>query len=152
MTARSALKIGMIDGVSTTIKASGKKPKSYDKGKNAMNREELKTQHAALYAECLKIGAQQEQERVSAFIELGQASGANDLAMQCIKDGTEHSATVTAKFSAEHMKAQAVKAMIEDNPVADAKPKAAEEKTEAQKLDEAIAQKFDESNDEVRFF
>ena len=88
-----------------------------------MNIAELKAKHPDLYAEVLALGEDKgkasEQQRVSAFVELGEASGATDLMMACIKDGSEHSATVTARFSAAQMKNMTLQAMANDNPDVD---------------------------------
>lgn len=122
MTARNALKYGMIDNIksnSTTNQGVPDSTITANKEDQLMNLAELKAKHPELYAEALGLGEAKgkasEQERVSAFAELGEASGATELAMQCIADGTEHSATINAKFMAAQMKANTLSAMSADN-------------------------------------
>lgn len=123
MTARNALKYGMIDNIKSVLNNNQGVPDSTVTASNEdplMNIAELKAKHPDLYAEVLAqgetSGKQSEKERVSAFVELGEATGATDLMMACIKDGTEHSATVTARFSAAQMKNMQLAAMAQDNP------------------------------------
>lgn len=121
--ARNALKSGMIDSIGTinsNVQGDPDNSTTATIEENiTMNAAELKAQHpetyAAIFADGEKSGKTNEQERVSAFAELGEASGAADLAMAMIKDGTEHSATVNAKFMAAQMKGQTLKAMSDDN-------------------------------------
>lgn len=123
MTARNALKYGMIDSIKSVLNNNQGVPDSTVTASNEeplMNIAELKAKHPDLYAEVLAqgetSGKQSEKERVAAFVELGAASGATDLMMACIKDGTEHSATVTARFSAAQMTNMQLAAMSQDNP------------------------------------
>lgn len=158
-TARNALKSGMIDSIAsqsgtalagsqTNLTAQGEtEHQSTANSEEIMNKAELQAKHPELYAEIknegIQAGKTQEQERVSAFAELGEAAGANELAMACIKDGTEHSASINAKFMAAQMKNQSLSALAADNVDTDnIKPEAPEAKTDDEKLDEATIAAF----------
>ncbi|AUR98013.1 TMhelix containing protein [Vibrio phage 1.246.O._10N.261.54.E10] len=158
-TARNALKSGMIDaiasqsgsalgGTATNLTAQGEtEHQPTANSEEIMNKAELQAKHPELYAEIknegIQAGKTQEQERVSAFAELGEASGANELAMACIKDGTEHSASINAKFVAAQMKNNSLSALAADNVDTDnIVPKAPEAKTEEELLDEETIKAF----------
>ena len=158
-TARNALKSGMIDaiasqsgsalgGTATNLTAQGEtEHQPTANSEEIMNKAELQAKHPELYAEIknegIQAGKTQEQERVSAFAELGEASGAGELAMACIKDGTEHSASINAKFMAAQMKNNSLSALAADNVDTDGvKPKAPEAKTEEELLDEQTIAAF----------
>lgn len=122
--ARNALKSGMIDSIGATNSNVQGDPDNLTTAtieeNITMNAAELKAQHpetyAAIFADGEKSGKTNEQERVSAFAAIGKASGAMDLAMACIEDGTEPSATVTMKFEAKRMEMATLNAMAADNP------------------------------------
>ena len=125
MTARNALKYGMIDNIKSNLHSQGE-PDSLitaNNEDNLMDIAELQAKHPELYAQAVAIGEDKgkknEQERVSAFAAIGKASGAMDLAMACIEDGTEPSATISMKFEAERMKNASLTAMANDNPDVD---------------------------------
>ncbi|AUR89507.1 TMhelix containing protein [Vibrio phage 1.124.O._10N.286.49.B1] len=158
-TARNALKSGMIDaiasqsgtasaGTQTNLTAQGEAEHNLTaNSEEVMNKAELQAKHPELYAEIknegIQAGKTQEQERVSAFAELGEASGANELAMACIKDGTEHSASINAKFMAAQMKNNSLSALAADNVDTDnIVPKAPAAKTEEELLDEQTIAAF----------
>lgn len=159
MSARNALKSGMIDaiasqsgtalaGTQTNLTAQGEtEHQPTANSEEIMNKAELQAKHPELYAEIknegIQAGKTQEQERVSAFAELGEASGAGELAMACIKDGTEHSASINAKFMAAQMKNNSLSALAADNVDTDnIVPKAPEAKSEEEQLDEATIAAF----------
>ncbi|AUR87347.1 major capsid protein [Vibrio phage 1.100.O._10N.261.45.C3] len=158
-TARNALKSGMIDaiasqsgsasaGTQTNLTAQGETEHQLTaNSEEVMNKAELQAKHPELYAEIknegIQAGKTQEQERVSAFAELGEASGAGELAMACIKDGTEHSASINAKFMAAQMKNNSLSALAADNVDTDnIVPKAPAAKTEEELLDEQTIAAF----------
>lgn len=158
-TARNALKSGMIDsiasqsgtalaGTQTNLNAQGEtEHQPTANSEEIMNKAELQAKHPELYAEIknegIQAGKTQEQERVSAFAEIGEASGAMELAMACIKDGSEPSNALTMKFSAAAMKNQSLSALAADNVDTDnIKPEAPEAKTDDEKLDEATIAAF----------
>ena len=158
-TARNALKSGMIDaiasqsgsasaGTQTNLTAQGETEHQLTaNSEEVMNKAELQAKHPELYAEIknegIQAGKTQEQDRVSAFAELGEASGAGELAMACIKDGTEHSASINAKFMAAQMKNNSLSALAADNVDTDnIAPKAPAAKTEDELLDEQTIAAF----------
>lgn len=158
-TARNALKSGMIDaiasqsgsasaGTQTNLTAQGETEHNLTaNSEEVMNKAELQAKHPELYAEIknegIQAGKTQEQERVSAFAELGEASGAGELAMACIKDGTEHSASINAKFMAAQMKNNSLSALAADNVDTDnIVPKAPAAKSEDELLDEETIKAF----------
>ena len=103
--ARMGLKNGMIDSIS-----QNSTPQSTDNPPPTgatMDLKTLEAEHPAVYAAAVATGVEQgvsqERERVTAHLELGASSGANDIAIAAIKDGTEHSATMNAKYTAAHM-------------------------------------------------
>ena len=77
-----------------------------------MDLTKLKAEHPALYAQAVAIGVdsgvKKERERVDAHITMGEASGDMKLAMSCITEGTEHSASINAKYMASQMKKNAI--------------------------------------------
>ena len=160
-TARNALKYGMIDSIASKItsnelESSLSQTALADAGRNKkpaesegiMNKEELQAKHPEIYAEIkaegFKEGKTKEQERVSAFAEIGEASGAMELAMACIKDGTEHSAAVNTKFIAAQMKKQSLANLCEDNiDTSNVNPNApVNAKSEQEKLDDETIAAF----------
>jgi len=50
---------------------------------------ELKTKHAAVYEEAVKVGVAAERDRVSAHLQMGETFGAMDIASDAIKTGAE---------------------------------------------------------------
>lgn len=159
MSAQRALDCGMIDSIAsqsgtatgatmTNLTAQGEtEQKPTANSEDIMDKAELQAKHPELYAslksEFTAAGKKEEQERVSAFAELGEASGANDLAMAFIKDGTEHSAAVNAKFMAAQMKNNALGAMGADNiDTGDVDQEAPAAKTDDEVLDEETIKAF----------
>jgi ClpP class serine protease len=162
MSAQNALKAGIIDAIAsssgidtmsdtqTDLTAQGKtEHQQTAHSEEIMNKAELQAKHPELYAslkaEFSAEGKQQEQERVSAFAELGEAAGAMDLAMACIKDGTQHSASINAKFMAAQMKNQTLANLAEDSvDTKDVNPNAPiAGKSEEEQLDEATIAAFE---------
>ncbi len=163
MSAQRALDCGMIDAIAsqsmsadtvtgvtaqTNLTAQGETEQNLTaSSEEIMNKAELQAKHPELYAEIknegIQAGKTQEQERVSAFAELGEASGANELAMACIKDGTEHSASINAKFLAAQMKNNSLSALAADNVDTDGiVPAAPAAKSEEELLDEQTIAAF----------
>lgn len=74
------------------------------KGDEIMKISELQAQHPELYAQVVGLGVNQERERVTAHLTMGEASGDMELAVASINDGSDMSATLNAKYMAAHMK------------------------------------------------
>ena len=159
MSAQRALECGMIDSIASqgaisSIGATTKLSAQADpehlptaNSEEVMNKAELQAKHPELYAEIknegIQAGKTEEQERVSAFAEIGEASGAMDLAMACIKDGTEHSAAVNTKFMAAQMKNQTLNALAGDNvDTSNITREAPDAKSEEEQLDEETIAAF----------
>ncbi len=100
--ADEALKRGMIDAVAgpaLKVVESAKTSASLTEYEN-MDIKTLKEQHAGVYAEVLKEGAEQERDRVSAHITMGEASGDMKTALEAITSGSAMTATLQAKYMA----------------------------------------------------
>ena len=167
MSAQRALDCGMIDAIASqngtvggqsagisaenkpNLTAQDSEQKLTAKSGDIMNKAELQAKHPELYAEIkaegvtagkaegIEAGKKAEQERVSVFAEMGEAYGAQELAMACIKDGTDHSATVTAKFGAAQAKNMKLDAMASDNVDAEGVKTPEAPKAEANSVDAA---------------
>ena len=68
-----------------------------------MDLNKLKAEHPDLYAQAVSVGVTQERERASAHINMGKAAGDIDLAIACIEDGSELTASVNSKYLASQM-------------------------------------------------
>ena len=77
-----------------------------------MDLNQLKAEHPALVAQIeakgVESGVKQERERVDAHLTMGKSSGDMDLAMSCINEGTELTASVNAKYFAAGMNKQSI--------------------------------------------
>lgn len=80
-----------------------------------MTKEELKAKHPELYAELVNIGVMAERDRVTAHLTMGEASGDNKTAVEAIKDGSEMTATLQAKYMAAGMNRADINARGEDD-------------------------------------
>ena len=78
-----------------------------------MDLNQLKAEHPALVAQIeaqgVEKGVKNERERVDAHLTMGKSSGDMDLAMSCISEGTELTASVNAKYFAAGMNSQSIK-------------------------------------------
>ena len=135
MSARNALKSGMIDaiasqsgsasaGTQTNLTAQGETEHQLTaNSEEIMNKAELQAKHPELYAEIKNEGIQAgkvegkkaEQTRVSALAEAGEAFGAQELAMACIQDGSEIDAALNLRFASAQAKNMKLNAMASDN-------------------------------------
>jgi ClpP class serine protease len=95
--AKEALSLGMIDSIGI------QKTKTKKKG-TAMTLEELKASEPTLFAQIVALGVNQERDRVTTHMELGEAAGAVDVAVAMIKSGAEHTGTTNAKYMAAGLK------------------------------------------------
>jgi ATP-dependent protease ClpP protease subunit len=78
--------------------------KQSNKEKKNMNLSQLRAEHPELFAEAVAVGVNQERERVTAHLTMGEASGDMALAVTSINNGAEMSAAINAKYMAAHMK------------------------------------------------
>lgn len=111
--AQQALDSGMIDGIegSQLNAATGGGDgnlKASNEGKTIMDLNELKANHPDIYDAAVQVGTIAERDRVSQHLILADSSGAMDLALAAIKDGSE----LTATLQTQHMAAMMNKASI----------------------------------------
>lgn len=64
------------------------------------NLQDLQAQHPDLYQAAVKIGAEQERDRVNAHLINGQSCDAMDIALAAIEDGSPMTQTLQAKYNA----------------------------------------------------
>ena len=98
-----------------------------------MTKEELQAQHPATFAAVLAMGTDQERDRVSAHLMMGEASGDMATASKAIAEGSEMTALLHATYAAAGMKNTELAARAganpdELNPPADPKGPSAEDK------------------------
>lgn len=127
--ANEALKRGMIDSVadgsskpvknakSTTARSGGDTMEA-----KKMDLEELKAKHPAIYAAAKADGATEatakERDRVSAHLEMGQASGDMKTALAAVEDGADMTQKHQAKYMAAGMNRQDIAGRQEDDEAA----------------------------------
>jgi ClpP class serine protease len=98
MLAGAARDAGLIDSIGTETTAA--KPGGKEK---AMNLEEFKAQHPDLYKAVFEAGVNDERDRVTAHVEMGQASGDVDYALEAIKTGADLTRSAQAHYMAAGM-------------------------------------------------
>jgi ClpP class serine protease len=124
--ASEALERGMIDAVEgppLVVVASANQPTTAASGKpteaSQMDLKKLKAEHGDLYAavvaEGVAIGVGQNQDRVSAHLTLGTASGDMETAIAAINDGTEMTATMQSTYMAAGMRRAEIAARESDD-------------------------------------
>ena len=102
LTARNALKNGMVDGYVSIQKSEEK----------SMDLQTLKAEHPALFAEIVNG----ERDRVKAHIDLGKSSGDLELALKNIVEGAGFDGPVQAAYLAANMRRGAVEARVKEDP------------------------------------
>lgn len=105
-----------------------------NKGDKKMNLEELKAQHPDLFAQAVKIGAEQEKSRVNAL--MNHLDNAKDIVVKAVTDGKSiQDDEVQSAILKARVNAQDIKAMEGDNPpeINPAEPPHAPETPEADK-------------------
>ena len=127
--ANEALKRGMIDSVAD----GSSKPVGHTKSTTArsdgdtmeakqMDLEELKAKHPAIYAAAKADGATEatakERDRVSAHLEMGQASGDMKTALAAVDDGSDMTQKLQAKYMAAGMNRKDIEARQKDDEAA----------------------------------
>jgi ClpP class serine protease len=120
LVANDALKRGMIDSIAdpklkvikntnSTTAQGGNKNEA-----NAMDLKTLQAQHPDVYEAAVKLGADQERDRVTAHLTMGEASGDMVTASEAIKDGSGMTATLQAKYMTAGMNRSDIQARQED--------------------------------------
>ncbi len=107
--AEAALKRGMIDAIAgtpleavkttkTPTASGGTQPEN-----GTMDLQKLKAEHPAIFAAAKEEGVNEERERASAHLIMGEASGDMKTAMAAVKDGTGMTASINATYLAAGM-------------------------------------------------
>ena len=124
--ANEALKRGMIDTVATsslsvvkntttTTANSGKQPEA-----TTMDLKQLQAQHPETYAAAVQAGKDEERDRVSAHLMMGESSGDMKTACTAIKDGSGMTATLQATYMTAGMNRSDMTSRQEDDISANA--------------------------------
>lgn len=124
--AGEALKRGMIDSIAeaplrvvssststTTARSGGGNPET-----GPMNLNELRAQHPDVYEAAVKAGVDQERDRVSAHLTMGEASGDMKTAVDAVKKGDGMTATLQAQYLAAGMNRRDQDSRQEDDTAA----------------------------------
>lgn len=120
MLAQSALDMGMIDAIGapqnailsntpTPAASGGIQPEI-----KTMDLATLKAQHPATFSAAVQEGIDQERDRVTAHVTMGEASGDVKTALAAINDGSAMTATLSAKYMAAGMNRSDVNARQAD--------------------------------------
>ena len=88
----------VVEPQTTTAAQGGTEPEAID-----MDLEKLKAQHPDVYAAAVKVGADSERDRVTAHLTMGEASGDMATAVAAVKDGSDMTASLQAKYMAAGM-------------------------------------------------
>lgn len=133
--AGEALKRGMIDAVAgpplkvvgrtktTTARSGGNQPEAGN-----MDLKELETQHPDVYTAAVQLGTDQERDRVTAHLTMGESSGDNKTAYAAIKDGSGMTATLQATYMTAGMNRRDVADRQDDDDSSTAGDNAGESK------------------------
>jgi ClpP class serine protease len=125
--AGEALKRGMIDAIaeptlkavkntkSTTARSGGNQPEA-----GYMDLKTLKAQHPDVYAAAVQEGTDQERDRVTAHLIMGEKSGAMETASKAIKDGEAMTSTLQATYLTAGMNRSDVSTRQEEDAAASA--------------------------------
>lgn len=125
--AGEALKRGMIDAIaeptlkavkntkSTTARSGGNQPEA-----GYMDLKTLKAQHPDVYAAAVQEGIDQERDRVTAHLIMGEKSGAMETASKAIKDGEAMTSTLQATYLTAGMNRSDVSTRQEEDAAASA--------------------------------
>ena len=83
-----------------------------------MNLNELRAQHPDVYEAAVKAGVDQERDRVSAHLTMGEASGDMKTAVDAVKKGDGMTATLQAQYLAAGMNRRDQDSRQEDDTAA----------------------------------
>ena len=109
--AQEAQERGMID----TIAQGRDRRKSKYEDKKAMTLDELKAEHPDAYRAAVAFGVEQERDRVCAHLIMGEQSGAVDVAISAVQDGSQMTATLNAKYMSAALNKRDIDARDDDN-------------------------------------
>lgn len=147
-TARDALNRGMLDRIETDSSpaAAGapSEPTAANQRTTSMDLEKLKADHPETYRAALELGASQERDRVTAHLTMGESSGDMQTAAEAIKEGSEMTATLQAKYLAAGMRKQAMDdrsaESAEAEPAAEAGAQPGADKGEGKDFQDQVAE------------
>jgi hypothetical protein len=107
----------MIDGIAGAglrVVDNGTQATAKGGSEAAMDLEQLKAEHPAVYKAAVESGVQQERDRVTAHIQLGE-TGDMKVALEAVKDGSDITQTTYSAHMAAAMNRRDVKARDDDN-------------------------------------
>lgn len=118
--ADEALSRGMIDAIAGPALRVVDKPRSAtaasgNKEERVMDLNQFKAEHPAVYAAAVAIGQNEERDRVTAHLIMGEKSGALDTAIGAVKDGSAMTATLQATYLTAGMNRSDVTARANDD-------------------------------------
>lgn len=113
--ADEALKRGMIDSITTEKPATANSNGGNQQEARSMDLQTLKAQNPDVYAAAAQEGRDQERDRVTAHLTMGEASGDMKTAIDAINDGSEMTATLQAKYLAAGMNRSDAQARQDDD-------------------------------------
>lgn len=108
--AEEAQRLGMIDTIAGTGSTTESSQQTASDGNSSpiqaknMTVEELRASHRETYNAIYEAGVAKERDRVSAHLILGEETGAMETAVAAVKEGTEMTATLNAKYQAAGLK------------------------------------------------
>lgn len=117
LVASQALAKGMIDGIKPKL-TSVQTPTARGgilKESKTMTLEELKAQFPALYKAAVDEGVNQERDRVTAHLVMGEQAGALDIATKAIKEGQGMTMTLQSEYMAAGMNKRDMDSRDEDD-------------------------------------
>jgi ClpP class serine protease len=112
---------GMIDGIAGAglrVVDNGTQATAMGGSEAGMDLEQLKAEYPAVYKAAVESGVQQERDRVTAHIQLGE-SGDMKVALEAVKDGSEITQTTYSAHMAAAINRREVEARNDDNVVVD---------------------------------
>lgn len=126
--AQKALDMGMIDAIGVTPANTTTTPAALsgiEPEIKTMDLATLQAQHPATFAAAVQQGIEQERDRVTAHVTMGNASGDIKTALSAISEGSAMTATLQATYMAAGMNRSDINARIEDEaPAANVEPTA----------------------------
>jgi len=106
-----------------------------------MNLEQLKKDYPELYAQVIQIGKDEEFDRVSAHITMGESANSLDIAVKHIKAKTGFSQAVSAEYMSAGMKNQSLQNRKSDNVTTGGQANTNDDEADTQALTQNILKK-----------
>lgn len=102
--AKDALNHGMIDSINNLERSPTPGATTTTQEANTMNLQELKAKHPETYQAAFNEGIAKERDRVDAHLTMGEAAADMKTAVAAVKDGSEMTASLQAKYMAAGMR------------------------------------------------